>query len=258
MSIKTFKRYEKKYMLNEYQFKELTSRLYKYMKADKHCRDGNYYTIFNIYYDTENHDIIRHSISKPYYKEKLRLRTYTLPTSLNDEVFLELKKKVGGIVCKRRATMTLKEAYDFIENGKIPPTQQYINRQVIQEIDYFLKNNKVTPRVCISYERIAYFSKEDNNFRLTFDRNIRAKRENIFLEDENLGKRLVEKNQYLMEVKILGAIPIWLTTIFSELKIYSSSFSKYGTEFKRHCEESGRPHENFQQQQSILLESCII
>lgn len=240
MAIKTFKRYEKKYLLNENQFTALCEKIAQHMSPDKHCRNGEHYTIYNIYYDTDNNDLIRHSLSKPYYKEKLRLRTYKVPESLEEEVFLELKKKIGGIVCKRRATMSLQEAYDFIQKGKKPISDSYVNNQVIEEIAYFLSRNEVSPRAFISYERMAYFGKEDKEFRLTFDNHIKTRRSSLYLEEGEFGRELIGEKQYLMEVKISGSMPIWLTNIFSELKIYSTSFSKYGREYKRYCSEVER------------------
>ncbi len=241
MSLKTFKRYEKKYLLNKEQFVALYSKLQQYMKPDKHCKDGNNYTIYNIYFDTDNNDIIRHSVSKPYYKEKLRLRSYKGNIMPHDIVFLELKKKIGGVVNKRRATMTLAEANLFIEEGIIPTNTDYINNQVLQEIAYFLKNNAVKPKAYICYDRIALFGKEDKNFRITFDYNIKTRREFLRLEQESFGTPLLDEGTYLMEVKINGAIPVWLARELSELNIYSTGFSKYGTEFKQYlldrCEQ---------------------
>lgn len=235
MSIATFKRYELKFLLNKDQFESVVPMLQLYMKPDKYCQNGKTYSIHNIYYDTEDSYLIRTSLSKPNYKEKLRLRSYEATTSLDSKVFLELKKKTGGIVHKRRATMTLQEAYEFIKFGKKPMTDGYINQQVTNEIEYFLSCNKVNPAAYISYSRMAFFGKEDKNFRITFDSNIKTRRSRLYLESDNNGSQLLEKGQYLMEVKISGSAPIWLTEILSELKIYKTSFSKYGAEYKKYC-----------------------
>ena len=88
------------------------------------------------------------------------------------------------------------------------------------------------PKVHISYDRRAYFEKNDGNFRLTFDTNIKARRENIKLEAGNDGERLLEDGKFLMEVKISNAAPIWFTRLMSELNIYPTSFSKYASEYK--------------------------
>lgn len=235
MAIKSFKRYEKKYLLNEIQYNELIKRLSEYMNPDEYCKDGQNYSIYNIYYDTDDNQVIRHSISKPYYKEKLRLRSYKIPKSPDDKVFLELKKKIGGVVNKRRVVLTLGEAYRFLELGIRPEKKDYMSNQVLNEIEYYLDNNKVTPKVYISYSRKAFFCKSDKNFRLTFDSKIIIRRDYLFLESGSFGEDLLETGQYLMEVKILGAIPLWLVGILSELEIYSTKFSKYGNEYMRYC-----------------------
>ncbi len=237
MAIKSFKRYEKKFIIDKDKYDELIEVLLQYMDYDDYCKGGKDYNIYNLYYDTENDDVIRHSIFKPYYKEKLRLRSYKTPKSLDEKVFLEIKKKINGIVSKRRVVMTLAEAYDFLEIGNRPRTDDYINNQVLNEIEYYLQNNKVYPKVYISYSRKALFGKNDREFRVTFDSNIITRRENITLEAGSYGEELLEKNQYLMEVKILGAMPLWLAKELSSLEVYNTHFSKYGDEYKRYVLE---------------------
>ncbi|WP_341349948.1 VTC domain-containing protein [Clostridium sartagoforme] len=87
MAIKSFQRFEKKFILNEKQYSKLIPILKNYMNPDKYCKDGKNYDIYNIYYDTLDSHIIRNSINKPYYKEKLRLRSYNVPNSKDDRVF---------------------------------------------------------------------------------------------------------------------------------------------------------------------------
>lgn len=238
MAIKSFKRYEKKFILSQEQYEALLPRLFEYMEPDKYCKNGKNYTIYNIYYDTNESDVIRHSIGKPYFKEKLRLRSYTIPKSGNEKVFLELKKKINGIVNKRRVALTLDEATKFVEFGKRPVTKDYLNKQVINEIEYYLKNNKVHKTVYIGYIRKAFFAKDDKEFRLTFDSEILTRREDLSLEGGYYGKNILGEERYLMEVKILGAIPVWFTQILSELSIYNTHFSKYGNEYMEYCKNT--------------------
>ena len=187
MAIKSFKRYEKKFILDKEQYNKLIPKLLEYMTPDKYCKSGKNYNIYNIYYDTEHNDVIRHSISKPFYKEKLRLRSYKIPSNPSDKVFLELKKKINGIVNKRRVLLTLEEAYKFLELGERPCSNDYINTQVLNEIEYYLNNNPVKPTVYIGYTRNAFFAKDDPDFRLTFDPNIISRRNNLSLEFGNSG-----------------------------------------------------------------------
>lgn len=220
----TFKRYEKKYLLNRKQYESLLQGLQPYMQLDQY----GLHTICNIYYDTDQFDLIRTSIEKPPYKEKLRLRSYGVPAE-GGKVFLEIKKKWKGVVYKRRIAMTLEEAENYLEKGKALPGDGQIER----EIDYFVQFYNPKPKMYIAYDREAYFGKEDNALRITFDRNIRSREEDLQLELGDAGKLLLDREYRLMEIKVSGAFPMWLAHILSELEIYPTSFSKYGNIYKQ-------------------------
>ena len=83
-----FKRYELKYLLTQEQKQIVLHAMEPYMQLDKYGRT----TIRNIYYDTDDYLLIRRSIEKPVYKEKLRIRSYKRAKP-ESTVFVELKKK---------------------------------------------------------------------------------------------------------------------------------------------------------------------
>lgn len=230
MELQTFKRYEDKFLLDKKQYELLLKSLEGYMRPDKHCINGTY-KICNIYFDTPDNEVLRRSVSKPYYKEKLRLRSYGTPESDGDTVFLELKRKIGGIVYKRRAALTYGQAKEYLQSGKKPEGLGYTDRQVLSEIDWFIKDNPVIPYAYVSYDRIAMFGMEDKSLRLTLDSNLQARRNDLSLAHGSYGHRLLPQEHRLMEIKISGAIPLRLARILSELKIYSRGFSKIGAEY---------------------------
>lgn len=232
MSIRTFKRYEDKFIIDSEQFERLKEKLKGKTELDSFCKNGSY-SIYNIYFDRDDNEVIRRSSEKPYYKEKLRLRSYGEPDGDNYPVFLELKKKIGGTVNKRRADMTYGEAKRFLENGEKPETSDYITVQVLCEIENFMQRhmNRIKPAAFLCYNRVAMFGVKDSSFRLTFDSDITARRENVTLSGGCGGDRLLPEGKYLMEVKFSGAMPLAFAAILSELKIYSRSFSKIGTEY---------------------------
>ena len=219
-----FKRYEKKYMLDKNQYEQLTNVINDHMKVDEYDK----HTICNIYFDTDDYRLIRTSIEKPKYKEKLRLRSYGIPT-LDSKVFLEIKKKFDGIVYKRRISFSLQDAYTYLAEGTYPKE----DIQIKKEIDYFISYYRPMPKMYIAYDRIAYFCEEDDHFRITFDSNIRYRRDDLLLEHGTHGDVLLDESLHLMELKIAGAIPLWLVHAMSDLKIYPTSFSKYGTIYKK-------------------------
>lgn len=224
-----FKRYEKKYLLNESKYYELRNALDKKMTADKY---GNH-TICNVYFDTEDYYLIRTSLQKPLYKEKLRLRSYGVPKS-EDIVFVEIKKKFDGIVYKRRAPMKLKDAEQYLIYGKYPEERN----QIINEIDWVLKRYTLKPAVYIAYNRVAMYGNEDSNLRVTFDKNIRFRESSLDLRQGSDGNYILDRGMILMEVKIPGAVPVWMGRLFSELEIFPVTFSKYGICYKRYLSES--------------------
>ena len=235
MAIEVFNRYEIKYLLDTETYEKVTEAVLKHMRPDKYCRNGAYYSICNIYYDTQTDEIIRKSISKPIYKEKLRLRSYGKPDG-SSEAFVEIKKKFKKTVNKRRTTMTLDEAVAYLDKD-IRPEGDNLNKQVLAEIDYFKQFYQVMPKVYISYDRRAYFGIDDDSFRITFDNNIQARREDLDLTKGAYGKQLLPPGKWLMEAKISGGTPYWFTKLLSELKLYPVSFSKYGTEYRMHLKE---------------------
>lgn len=225
MAQEIFMRYEKKYILKEPQYLELVSRLVTKMTAD----DYGLYTISNIYFDTEDFELIRSSIEKPEYKEKVRLRSYGKATE-DSPVFVELKKKLDGIVYKRRVEMSLEDARKYLYYG-IYPEQ---DGQILREIDYTVNRYNLRPAAAVSYDRIAFYGKEDGQLRVTFDHNICCRHYALDLSKGAFGAPLLEPGQMLMEVKIPGAMPVWMSRLLAELSVYPVSYSKYGTYYKEY------------------------
>lgn len=230
MAIEVFNRHELKYMIDMNMFKKVQERLSDYMELDAHNKEQPYYTIANIYYDTEDNQLIQKSISKPAYKEKLRVRSYGVP-DLDETAYVEIKKKVNGVVNKRRSSMTVEETYKFLETGKAPDYKPHMNKQVLREIEFFLTQYQLKPAVYLAYDRRAFFGDGNRDLRVSFDTNIRTRRDDLRLEVGDHGRLLLEEGKVLMEIKTGHSIPLWLTRLLSDYQIYPSSFSKYGKEY---------------------------
>lgn len=215
-----FKRYEMKYFLTTSQMELLKQELQPYMEADAWGKS----TIMNIYFDTPNDLLIRHSLEKPAYKEKLRLRSYTVPHS-DTTVFLEIKKKYNGVVYKRRIGASYLEIMNYLEHGA-----SFLETQIMHEIDYFRQFYQgLAPHVFLSYDREAYFGKTDASFRITFDRNILWRNDHLLLEDGNYGNPLLPEDLVILEIKTTGGMPLWLSHFLRNEQLQKGSFSKYGS-----------------------------
>lgn len=235
LPISVFKRYEKKYMLDGDQYRKVVDFLKDYMVFDKYCVDEKVYGLLNIYYDTPVNLLIGRSTDKPVYKEKLRLRSYFPPKDDDSKVFFEIKQKYKGCVTKRRVVMRYGEAKELTETGRAPKLRDdsYINVQVAHEIEkMFERYPGLAPSVFIAYDRIAMFGKDDGEFRVTFDRNIRTRRDHPTFEYGDDGEQILEEGKTLMEIKIPNAMPLFMAHFLSENRIFNSSFSKYGKEYE--------------------------
>lgn len=216
-----FKRYEKKYIITKDKADLLMNKIGDRLSPDKYGRS----TVCNIYFDTPDYRIIRHSMEKGVFKEKLRVRSYNCPDA-DSIVFVELKKKYKGVVYKRRVSMKYSDAIKYLIRGTRP---EGINEQVLNEIDYFIKfYPSLQPRVSLFYDRIAFYCKEDKNLRITFDTNIRYRTSKLDISQGSEGTIISENNTAVMEIKCVGSMPLWLTKELSALNIFPSSFSKYG------------------------------
>lgn len=232
MAIEVFNRKEIKYLITDEDKATLFSIIEKYMNCDAYNKDGKTYSICNLYLDTESDELIRKSLEKPFFKEKIRLRSYG-KVSLTDNVFLESKKKFDGVVNKRRTTFVLQDAYEYFENGNIIENPK-MNKQVMKEINYIMNMYNLKPRVFISYDRLAFFEKNNSDFRLTLDTNIQTRRDNLRLDYDIYGNQLLQPGQWIMEAKAFKAFPLWFVHFLSERKIFQTSFSKYGTEYRNY------------------------
>lgn len=225
----TFQRYEIKYLLNAAQKEQLLAAMQPYMALDDYGRT----TIRNIYYDTESFRLIRRSLEKPAYKEKLRIRSYR-QVDPNDPVFVELKKKYDSVVYKRRLSLPEKQVTASFANGTPLP----VCSQIGDEIAYFRAYYcTLRPAVFLSYEREAFYALDGGPLRITLDENILYRRHDLSLCSPVYGAPLLEDGQTLLEIKTAGGLPLWLSNTLAKNNIYKTSFSKYGTAYCRMLEQ---------------------
>ena len=222
--IVVMKRYEMKYILSPEQTEYFKKSVEGHMKVDKFGLTS----IASLYYDTPDYRLIRTSIEKPPFKEKIRLRSYGIETN-SSPVFLELKRKAYGIVYKRRVQSTIPLVKKFFDGeGDICAGGQ-INREITTFRDYY---QTLVPACMIIYDRVAYFE-PGGDLRLTIDHNPRYRYEDLDLSVSMEGNSLLKDGYTILEVKVQQAVPLWLCSILTEGKIYKGSFSKYGEAYKQ-------------------------
>lgn len=224
----TFMRREIKYLLTAETEEEFLKRISGVMTEDVFSRQTN----GSLYCDSPDHILIRTSLQKPEYKQKVRLRTYNTPDS-GSIAFLEIKKKYDGVVYKRRVQTTCGAAMDYLDKGVYPECRGYNDIQVMQEIDWLVKRFRLAPSMAVFYDRTAFHGNDDPELRLTLDRNIRYRTDELDMRSGTCGILLKSQPHCIMEVKSATAFPMWLTHILEELSLFPGSFSKYG---EAYCE----------------------
>jgi SPX domain protein involved in polyphosphate accumulation len=229
MDEKIFDRVEKKYLITSEVKDEVLRAVHKKMKKDGYHKSK----VFNIYFDTDNYDLIIQSIEKPEFKEKLRARSY----GGYDKVFLEIKTKIKGkeynLGYKRRVLITKKDFEKLVNNKSdvVTLAKKKIETgddiQIAKEVDYLIKHFDLKPKILVYYERESY--KGEDGLRITFDENLRYRDTNLKFTKNAKDKHYFnnEKN-IIMEIKAHGVIPLWLAHVLSQNRAYPMSFSKIG------------------------------
>lgn len=231
MAANTFERKEIKYIITRQQYRDLLRALEGRMQPD----EFGVTKICNIYFDTPDFRLIRESIEKPLYKEKLRLRTYGVPDE-NSRAFVEVKKKFNKMVFKRRETMRYIDAMRFLVNREKIKNPTQIEKEIEWMLDFY---KGLAPAMVLCYDRQAYYGTDDPSIRMTFDTNITYRTEDFNLMCGSYGETLMDDSKYILELKINYAMPLWLSAILDRLKIYPGSYTKYGNAYKKLLSSGG-------------------
>lgn len=224
MAVTVMQRYEMKYLLSGAQTDFLRRRLEGHMQIDEYGLTS----IASLYYDTPDARLIRASLEKPAFKEKLRARSYGVATDTSP-VFLELKRKYDGVVYKRRVQSTVPQVEDFFAGENSLGGSEQIQKELQYFRDFY---GTLLPACLIVYDRTAYFE-PGGDLRLTIDYKPRYRTEDLTLTRSMEGAPLLDPGWTILEVKVQGAMPLWLSAALSEGKIFKSSFSKYGEAYRR-------------------------
>ena len=238
-----FERKETKYLLTPAQYGQFR------ICADAMLADDDYpsSTISSLYYDTPEHALINRSMEKPRYKEKLRIRCYGSP-KMGEATYVELKKKFKGIVYKRRVAMSMPASYAFMEGmayeealERFPltdPARQAeafsrTSMQIANEIAFARDRYRdLRPSMMIVTNRFALRAVDGSDVRITFDVDPVWRDRELGFGYGFGGTPIHPDGSVIMEVKCLGAYPLWLVQILSQCKAYPVASSKYG---KAYC-----------------------
>ena len=234
MDIKIFDRIEKKYLINADQERTILKVVKKQMKRDNYHKSE----VFNVYFDTDNFDLIIKSIDNPNFKEKLRARSY----GGYDKVFLEIKTKLkewekgapkNKVGYKRRLLVTRKDYGEFVAGKKtmeeLAERKVELNTdvQIAREVDYLVKTLSLKPRILVYYDRESYVG--EGGLRITFDRKLSYRDKDLRFVKKSGDQHFFENpDDLIMEIKAHGVMPLWLVRTLSRERAFPQQFSKIG------------------------------
>lgn len=249
---KTIERVEEKYLITKEQKSAILKKITKHLARDEYYKEE----VLSIYFDTKSSDLAIKSIDRPNFREKFRARVYKMPSG-KSPVFLEVKSKMAvkkiKIGNKRRLVLTDREFDRFLKGEKLTKIAakahagDFKQLQIARELEYLMDFYSLEPKILIAADRVAYKGKENPEFRLTFDENLRFREKSLHFKTGSKGEKYfpltsAPKNNIIMEVKTMNAMPPWFVAELSQLKIYPARFSKYGKIYQLIKERTKTPN----------------
>lgn len=229
MALEIFSRKEQKYLITRRQYEELVEQIGPRMRNDKNGMEGRY-SVTSLYFDSPDKSIYFETKNKLKYRQKLRLRVYD-DADLNSTAFFEVKQKHKKVVNKRRMLLPLGEAYRYIQGESKEDLSDIdtSNPQVMKEIDYFRKYYNLKPEMVVSYSRHALHGVTDPELRITFDFDLRCRKDDLHIEHGPHGEHFIDSTLVVLEVKVDHAVPLWLTRLLQNVNCEQRSASKFCT-----------------------------
>ena len=232
----SFKRIETKYVVAKADLANLIEDLKIYLVEDDYPTS----TISNIYFDTEQFDMIQEDGQGTKRKEKIRMRTYLNQVQPDSQVFLEIKSKDRADVGrKHRLLSTPQSITQFMTKGQLDSSIK--DRMMIEKIQQLQEEYQqaIIPRMYIYYDRFSLKEKKEisgfpyNKIRITIDQNLTYRDENVSLFSGKDGFPLLNEDIVIMEIKAPGRKPQWLQDILDQYGLVEQKFSKYSCAYHK-------------------------
>lgn len=234
----SFCRIENKYIIPLEKLPLLVEAISEHVEYDKYAKEKGSYQVNSIYFDNTYGDIHNRNIAKPKFKEKLRLRSYGGDKPI---YFLEFKDKIFKDVYKRRIYLTKEEVDDFVNKGVFPPKNGDAKHdEFIDELAIFKERYRgsIVPNTLMQYQRVAYMNRPGYDYlRLTVDMDICYRRDDFDINKPG-GKTLLKEGYGILEIKFIGAMPLFVAKALNELGLQRQTFSKFGSSYLNEAKEA--------------------
>jgi len=223
--VRTFNRYELKYLVSHAAAQAFQADLAGYCRADPHSDPQRGYPVYSLYWDSRDLDFFWEKIDGQKYRRKLRLRRY----ERDDAVYVEIKQRIDRTVQKRRVRMPLEQAARVFTPAGVDPTAEYeIEDPVGQEALFLAHTFDLRPTMAVLYRRSAWFGNYDAELRITLDSRVQYDARALDIREPfETGKYVLAPDRCVLEIKYNDRVPIWLTKLVARHELPIVRYSKY-------------------------------
>ncbi len=212
----------------------LMAQLGPHLRPDENAGAGARYPVVSLYYDNADRDCYWDKARSLPSRRKLRVRVYGSRDGAVPAVsFVEIKHKCDGRGVKRRVMLPLAQALRVC-GGAQPEgvTLSESDRRIVAEVHDLVERRGFRPVMVMRYDRTAFAGAETgSDLRVTFDEGIRARLDHLTPEPDDrrfdLSRAARSEGAAIMEVKVTGCIPYWLSRVISAAGCRMQSHSKY-------------------------------
>jgi SPX domain protein involved in polyphosphate accumulation len=227
-AIRTFNRYELKYLVDQRLLARVRPELSARLDHDTHGDLGSY-PLWSRYYDTYDLRCYWEKIDGIKFRRKLRIRHYGGPHTLSADtlVWVEIKQRFNRVTQKRRARLRYDQAVELCAGHEIAGCET-ADGAVVEEVQRLVGDFDLRPSTAIGYTREALVGREeDAGLRVTFDARIRARDRDLDLSVEGENRFIVHPDLTVLEVKVNERVPYWLTELIARNNLQLVRISKY-------------------------------
>jgi len=228
--IRSFNRFEIKYVVHRDVAAQFIRSLEGYVYADPNSDDEGGYPIYSLYCDSAGLSLFWEKIEGIKYRRKVRFRRY----GKSQDVFLEIKQRVDRTLQKRRVRRPLDRVVETFCSGNGLDGHEQNHDQVSAEVFFLWNYYGLEPRMAISYRRRAFFAVFESDLRITLDTRVQYHSHDLDITRPfEVGKYVVEPELVIVEVKFNERVPLWLCKIISTYGLRHVRLSKYCTAVDR-------------------------
>jgi SPX domain protein involved in polyphosphate accumulation len=234
-TIRSFNRYELKYVIHASQIERIVADVSRQMTPDRHGDSSGSYVISNLYYDSPELHMLHSKFVGTNYRRKLRVRVYGEAEGGSHNgagkprsAMVEIKQRLSRTTQKRRVVVPLDEALRICEARSSWQWSDASDATVADEIRCLVLALGLRPACTISYRRRAFVGSElDRGLRLTFDTELWGAPPRLDFYAQRPTTLLMPRDWSILEIKVDDKVPGWVTELVTRHDCQLRRVSKY-------------------------------